>query len=209
MQTKINPFEVTEYLPSHTRAGVQKDTPPLPLTFSGPAWIDRAGQTNGFISLPPRSHTFIVPNLCPTSKGGERCSFLICASTASKNVAVYPCPDPGTHRMDFMPLTNVQILSTKSWERSSSRAALCARRLTYRPRSAGRSRQRSCPWFWHLGVLLRLVLFLSCFHCSVRPPAVNVPITPVALYICAACVNPNKFCSRFLESSSEVQLVPL
>lgn len=72
-----------------------------------------------------------------------------------------------------------------------------------------RSWQWSWPWFWRLGILLCLVLFLFCFYCSVRPPAMNVPVTLIVLYIRAACVNPNKFCFSFLDFSSEVQLVLL
>lgn len=81
--------------------------------------------------------------------------------------------------MDYMPLTNVQTLSAKSWERSSSRATPSPWADLQAPLSAARTRQQPCPWFWHLGVSFRLVLFLSCFYCSVRPPAANVPITPL------------------------------
>lgn len=43
VQTKINLFEVTECLPSHTQVGVGEGSASLPVTFTRPAEIGQGG----------------------------------------------------------------------------------------------------------------------------------------------------------------------
>lgn len=53
-----NLFEATEYLPCHTQAGIQEGHSFLAFDILQTC-LDRAGQTNGYISLPPLlSHVY-------------------------------------------------------------------------------------------------------------------------------------------------------
>lgn len=62
VQTKINLFEVTQYLPSHTQAGVQEGNAFLAFDIRQ-ACLDRTGQINGLLSFPP----LLLYIYCPES----------------------------------------------------------------------------------------------------------------------------------------------